>query len=68
MRDVLHGITYILLVVSVVPCIRHTEIMYWGYRVWPGMDELLDYVDPEGEVYISDAYTCAQCQPREKST
>jgi hypothetical protein len=51
-RDVLHEITYILLVVRVVPCVRHPEITYWGYRVWAGVDELKDFVDPEGEVYI----------------
>jgi hypothetical protein len=54
-RDVLHEITYILLVVRVVRCVRHPEINYCGYSVWPGMVELLDFVDPEGEVYISDA-------------
>ena len=29
-RDGLHEITYILLVVRVVPCIRHPEIIYLG--------------------------------------
>jgi len=59
-RDLLHEIAYILLVMRVVPCVRHPEIIRWGYRVWAGMDGLLDFVDPEGEVYISDAYRRVQ--------
>jgi hypothetical protein len=48
-RDVPHEITYILL--RVVPCVSHPVVIYWGYRVWPGVDELLDFVDPEEVLY-----------------
>ena len=41
---------YILLVVRVVPCV-HVCHLYWGTE-YGQMDELLDFVDPEREVYI----------------
>ena len=38
------------------------------YSQGPGMDELLDFVDPEGEVYISGACAYDQAGQRQRST
>ena len=51
---VMHEMTYILLMVIIVPRVRHLEMIHWGCRVWPGKDI---FVDPEGDAYIGEAFT-----------
>ena len=46
MRDGLHEITYILLVVRVVPCVCHPEIIYLGVLSIVGDGQVLDFGDP----------------------
>lgn len=59
--DVLHDITYIKLVVRVVPFVHH--LIYWEDRVWPRIDGLMAFVNPEGEVFISTFSTLIQFSP-----
>ena len=54
--------TYILLVVRVVPCV-HVCHLYWGTE-YGQMDELLDFMNPEREVlYISDVFRRGRLLP-----